>query len=308
MRNYPGYICNYFSDGSLVSIIEDDLVFFDAKVAVTNRLKNIYPHHMINLNAAGDLLVIGSSIELIKKTKIRMDTLLVVNRNSTIVKKLNFKDHMKDIIANTILTAPVDTFFHTTAESKNAVSEFLHVNSFYEIPAQKEPALNPYFVAGNYIVNTTNSSHLFIIDKNLSKIVQFLPKAKVLLVYDIPVLHDVYPTTDGRIISYMNLSKISSPNLSQIWIHDSLFSNLLFSYKRESRPVFYSDHTGGVQFFQDESFVFSEMVDGKPQVTHVKKNGELIHKIPLKLPKKYDGIMQIKADDLTSFLSKNKGF
>ncbi|MFA6237000.1 MAG: hypothetical protein WC635_06700 [Bacteriovorax sp.] len=297
-----GQLCQFFQDGSYVISIKADLFKKTKSNRVLFKLANIYPHHQINLNNQNNLLVMGSDTYLTQKNEqIRIDVLYIISQEGNILKRFSFQGAIDILLKNrTITEGKFDKIPEFSSFTENKL-ELLHVNSFYQIPKQKQLNKNPYFKENNYVVNSNNSPFLFILNESLDKIIQFIPKDRP----PFPNIHDVHPTPEGNFIVYNNFDPKDYIPHSKIEIYDSNLEKKIFSYSRSKPTLFFSKIAGGSQFFSDGSFLFSEKVNDIPFINYVSKNSEIIKSTRLTWRRLSRGIQQVKVHDLSLFLKNN---
>jgi hypothetical protein len=308
VRTYYGRLCSFMENGSLVTSYKGSLYFHDAQMKTVNSIQKIYPHHQINRTETNELLVMGSEFGKIKNKNVRFDKLFIFSSDGKELKSYSFKENYQNLINRGVISNFLSPFNWDEFCRDQADFEVLHVNSFYRIPKQQNPLNDTYFKDGNYIVNSYSSPYLFIFDKDLKDIIHLLPKSSS--DYDYPMLHDVQPTSSGKLIVYNNYinNENKKKRLSRIEIYDSNFKKNLFSYARKKPNTFYSEICGGIQFFEDESFVYSEIRNNKTHINYVQMNHKKNEtEIPIKWVRKDTGAQQIKLFKLDSFLKNNKG-
>ncbi|MBC7537182.1 MAG: hypothetical protein H7281_00050 [Bacteriovorax sp.] len=253
-----------------------------------------------------NLLIMGSDTVQIKQKLVRMDVLYIISPKGEILKKFSFQQSLDFLIKNNILSE--DTFDQIPENSSYTENhlELLHVNSFYQIPKQNKINSNKFFKENNYVVNSSNASHVFVLNESLDKIVALIPKVKDKnRIKFFSIIHDVQPTPNGELIVYNNYNVHDKNPLSKIEIYDSNFEKTLFSYTRENPERFLSKIAGGVQFFSDGTFLYSEIINDHSKVHYINKKGELIKTFNIKWPSLLKGVQEMKAYDLASFIKFN---
>lgn len=311
LRKLEGKRCVFFPDGRVAVGGRTYLRFYSADMRILWE-KPIETHHQMNLNLAGDrLLVMTSSVHKQKRSKIRYDKLLVLNLKGREKAAFDFFTHRKAIEqslrSHKINQADLWWIAPQLRYHQDVEWEFSHANSFYEIPENEAAKTDPRFKKGNYLVSINALGILMILDPSLKKILWLAPHVAA---PDDPRAHDAQMLKTGRILVYSNVSALDS--YSSIEEFDPLNGKTQTLYRGDPPKSFAPARGGGVQILKNGNYLISDNTLGGQAFEYDPKLKKKVW--TFKNPETDQGnglpgdIQQMKALDLSGFLRLNKGF
>jgi hypothetical protein len=243
--NYPGALCIFGADGSVVISLPGKLQKFDAQ----NRLLWTLPlevNHQLKISGDGQsYLAISSLYKRVHNNLVRSDDLNVISKNGKKLKHFSFS-------SRTDLKAPQPAPNGWTADGLADVStEESHVNSFSEIRDQDQPK-QPLI---GYVAANTFPSSIVIFDKALKPIRKIsLKKSKV---------HDVQQYREKDLIFYTNYldPKVHESFVGYIPGNEDIITPLFPGTGR----IFYTPSCGNLQQLGSNIlFIFHNNCEKKP--------------------------------------------
>lgn len=292
LRKFPGELCAFTDDGSILSTEEERIVYYDKNLKIKWTLP-IKAHHQVNLNLKKDkFLLIGSDIVKQKNAKpARSDVLYIVNKSGKIEKKFDLFKEKAQFDKKYWVQAQKRKFpvIWTPSRFSDAEWELTHVNSFYEIDAK--------FNHGSFIVNDISLMLVFTLSADLKKVVW----QSHLSSDPWTMLHDVQVLRNGNLLYYDNGTK--SRPYSTLIEYDLKNSKIVWQYERTPKESFYAVRWGGIQRLENGNTLFSDITKG-PISIEITKDGHEVWNMKSP-PQTY--LQQIKRQDLTKFLYHNKG-
>lgn len=299
IRSYAGQTCLFFADGRFLSSNKRELKFFDANMNLLWS-KTLHVHHQLNPSNDGKaVLVMSSEVKSLPikgvPADVRMDRLVVFDRNGKEVKNFSFFNHRAAFERLLEDRGGIETFGFDWDKDiyPDLKWEQSHANSFYEIPIGTKSSISA-FRAGNYIVNANDLGLVFILDRQLKNILwhDFLgPKARL--------VHDAQVLKNGNILLYRN----SEPKRwkSTLEEYDPVLRKIVWQYPQSAKPSFYSQYGGGVQLLENGNILFNIL--GKDNwVVEVDRSGTTVSRFPVP-----DFFLQVKRLHLGKFLALNPG-
>lgn len=302
IRKFPGELCLFQKDGSVVMTFRERVAKFDFQ------MKEIwsYPtraHHQINASLNGEeILIIGSEIvETADKQagKARGDLLLVLDQGGKLRRSFSLNQNKTQFPAKAWRDAELRKYpmVWDVERFHDAKWELTHVNTFYQIPENRAAKKNRAFSGGGYIVNDISLMQTFILDENMKKVVwqRSLPKETWNMTHDTQIL------SDGRLIYYDNGT--SARPFSRLVEYDLMKDQETWSYPKKPNRAFYAKRWGGLQFLNSGNVLFTD-ITRKPRVVEIDREGQ--EKWSWEFAE-YKYLQQARFEDLSQFLSKNKG-
>ncbi len=182
--------------------------------------------------------------------------------------------------------------------------EYMHMNSFYEIPPNRSK--HPAFKAGNYIVNSVLPHAIFVFDRELKKILwtKRFPGGD-----DKVFLHDVQVEPSGKLLIYSNRGPLNNFLHSTIEEYDPVTDSARVLYRGNPPSDFDAPTAGGVQRLSNGQLLIFHRTKGC-EAAVINRAGQVIKRIPVDPISKnpgYNCYQQINAYDLSSFLKNHKG-
>lgn len=311
IRIFPGQICVFFPDGSLVSSRETQLAFYGPDM-VKKWEKPYVAHHQINLGNDGkSLLVLSHAVHKYKGKNIAFDKLLVLDLKGNLLKSFDFYDHREEVDAlgredrrgtfGIFQGSPLQKVY------KNLDLEFSHANSFYEISKNEAEEKNSAFKQGNYLVNI-NGSHdiILVLNRKLDKILW--SSNSLIRSWG---FHDVQMQPNGWLLIYDNMGSYSGEQQKYTTIFElnPLTGERRLIFRADPPESMYSTFSGGVQRLENGSLLISDHTNGGLAL-EIDTAGKRIWSIPNPSNDPATGrpaiFQQVKRYDLSGFLKNNK--
>lgn len=259
-------------------------------------------------------IVLNSSFNTWDRTFLRFDRVSIFNLKGDEINYFDFfesRDQLLPLIKNSLkyldratyktLQQPGDFLNVERSEKFRPVFyEFSHANSVYKISANRLSKKNPAFAEGNYIVNAAGINLVFILDKNLKKVLWSLESVS-------DFIHDVQVTPEGELL-YFNNTFDSSYSSIELLDPISLRRTILFNGNAENK--FRAESQGSVQRLPNGNYLVSKFDPRESQVLVIGEKGQII---ATRYPKSMgstgynlDGLQEVKKLDLELFLKNNK--
>lgn len=317
LRRFPGELCLFADDGSLVLSEKDQIIRFDKDMKKLWSLP-IQAHHQVNWSAdRRAILVIGSeTIEIgsgSKVERVRSDALYVIDLKGKVQKRFSFFEQRHQFNEKAWRAAMLRRYsserawktaapghrpdFLELSRFKGASWELTHANSFYEIEAHDAEPVRKEFRRGNYIVNDISLMMAFVLSSDLKRILWQKSLRKELW----NMVHDVQVLPTGRLLLYDNgtperpisqLVEIDLGTLSDVW-----------TYRRAPPKTFYSPRWGGVQRLVDGRTLFTDITT-VPTCIEIDRDGQEVWRWE---PGKGKYLQQARVLNLNDFLRYNVG-
>lgn len=250
VKTFPGNICLFFPDGSLVSASEKSLIRFSPKDEIQWEIPGNF-HHQLELDhSRKHILAMGNVV----RDGVRSDTFVIIDLAGRKTHETNSEKIYSQVGVRPELV-PSSEFIRART---GAVSEAGHFNSFYEIPAMVSgKGLPEYLKQGNFVVNAL-SDGVFVLSADLSKVLHHF---RISQSHDHQI-HDVQVRPSGEFVFFNNRGADGGPlnRYSAIQILDSK-GKLGFSYTAQPREFFYSQSCGGVQELDSDLILFSDVMN-----------------------------------------------
>ncbi len=295
LRKFPGEMCLFKEDGSVVSGQDEQLVYYNrhGDVVWSKKLK---PHHQLNFSLSGqEILVIGS--EAI--AGVRFDVLQLVNLKGEVEKRFALQAAQKQFLLKrwTDSVKRKHTIIWGRGRFKDSKLEVTHVNSFYEIPDNSLEKKIPAFKQGNYIVNDVSLMLVFVLSRDLKQVLWQDHIREV----DWTMLHDVQVLKNGNLLFYDNGTK-EFPQ-SALAEHDLRTGKDVWKYQRQPRGTFYSPRLGGIQILENGNILFTD-ITVSPRSIEIDRDGREVWSMDSPVG---SYLQQAKRLDLSMFLQRNGG-
>lgn len=283
MRSFPGSFCQFLDDGSYIST-DRNMRYLNKNNELMWSL-NIHFHHQVNLSPDKKrILALASNFIDKEQQKIRSDRFLVIDFSGKILLDQSAEEILQQI----------------KSQHHYSKLELTHFNSFYEIPDLQIKNAPSYLKAGNYILNAYKLG-VFILSADLKKVL-FHQKFAV---SDNHQIHDVQVLPNGNILYFNNLASGGSHEapFSAIQEMNLASGKIEFEFTATPKQTFMSRHCGGVQILDKEYLLFSHMLTGtyiySRKTKRIESNIFQTHFVD----NRFYPAQQVKAQDLTRFLS-----
>jgi hypothetical protein len=260
-----GNNCEYFNDGSYVSIGIAGLVHV-SKYSIVNIRKRFVYHHMVRKIDEYNFILLSSSFHKVNQKMIRFDRVSIYNKSLKELKYFDFYEKSKSLNkfipkklwgrVKLYLNPTIIKTQHKGVQNISKIDgESSHANSVYKIPENKLSKIIPAFSAGNFIVNVDFIGYIFILDKNLKNILWSIEAPKFNLH---AMLHDVQVTEEGKLLYFNNRFTDSFSSIETMDVQ-TLKREVLFEGNNINK--FHSIRQGSVQMLDDEHYGVSEIDD-----------------------------------------------
>ncbi len=311
MRKFPGRICAFLDDGSLLSAEEDKLVYYD-KLRNLLWSKNIHPHHQINMSLdKKSFLVQGSEIKeerfQNKNEQVRYDVLYQIARTGEVLNTFYFSKNGDQFDKKAWNAAKKRRY------SKIGFSEYYqkinwemtHTNSFYEIPDNKITGYNDAFKKGNFIVNDISLMQVFVLSSDLGRILWQGPVIKE----EWTMFHDVQVVPDSESIIYYDNGSPLRPS-SRLVEFDMVKKDIKWKYPSIFSKKFYSPKMGGVQILDNGNILYND-ITGIPVAYEISRKEATLWTLTPRgdyaNKDTREPFQQIKRMNLSEFLKNHRG-
>lgn len=304
IRRFPGNFCIFYPDGKVLSAGDKDLTLFSSRMAVIWR-KKVALHHVMNLSLDGkDIYGLASEIHKLKGERVRYERILRINSEGEISGEFNFFKHSKRLDALFPNGTPVlwsaPSYYRELWDK-----EYGHANSVYVIsPGQAAPNQAAAFAAGNVIVSVNAMARTLILDPELKTVLWSYPRKEK------PQQHDVQPTENGNLMSYINFNTGKAKPFSSLEEFNPLTGALHWRYRANPPSSFFSETQGGVQKLPNGHTLFTDTTLGGRVVLldrHLKKVWERSVPWRDKNTGKPGSLQTAKVIEASSFLTHSTG-
>lgn len=306
LRKFPGELCLFQADGSVVMTFRHRVAKFDEK------MKELwsYPtraHHQLNASQNGsEILVIGSEIVDVgdkKAGNARSDVLLILGQDGKLKKRFSLFEGRKQFHQKAWRDAVARRFpmIWNVERFQEAKWEITHVNTFYEIPenalGKESPKGFSAFQAGGYIVNDISLMRMFVLDRDLKKVLwqkAIRPEAG-------HMTHDTQILSNGNLLFYDN----GTPErpFSQLVEHNLVSGIDHWTYPKSFDKAFYAKRWGGIQILKSGNILFTDITKS-PRIVEIDRQGVELWSWS---PPENTYLQQARIEDLSNFLSRNQG-
>lgn len=294
----PGEICNFFGDGSFVSINNNKMRMINRKNEVVWEITAPFFHHQLNLSEDKKrILVLGSDFIVKDNAKYRVDTFWIVSLTGEILFKQS-----SDVI---LQQAKIKWLYWPSPLFVRALApmEISHFNSFYEIPKNPKEKTNHFLKQGNLILNS-NSQAFFILSPDLKKVLY----TNTIKSSNNHAIHDVHISKNGNVLFFNNVSVDSHPGnlFSTVEELDLEKSKAVYSFTANPKTMFYSAKCGGVQELDSEHLLISDNLNAAYIIS--KKNNEVVKTIRATHMSENspETVQEVKAYNLSDFFKNRK--
>lgn len=256
---FPGVVCAYLDDGTVVSGTMKDLSAFGPRMELKWK-KSYDSHHQIGVGLKGDtLLVLSSSFHRYRKRLVRFDVLKVLDLQGNELKSLDLFDRLQELSPSDPKQLDPIELRPDERRRDDVKYEFTHANSFYEIAINKYSDQDHAFAAGNYLVNENHLGVVFVLDHALKSILKVIPTQR----FAREGLHDVQLLPSGELFFYNNAVNPpeAQPN-SAVQRMDLSSGKIETLFKGGALREFYAEWGGGAQLLEDGSIITNDSAHG----------------------------------------------
>lgn len=318
-----GRLCDYSDDGKVLSsypnanIIKmidrnDELLWTSYENA----------HHDLKFtNDQKAILLITSELIEFQNKKVRSDCFSKRDLNNKIIHQWCLSDNLKNLEKLGFKFYPNKGDPFAINELINTEYEISHANSIYEIKKNDLSDKIEAFQEGNFLVNIFTPTYaLLILDKDLKNILWSKDLSDLKYGFNRLKIntHDSQITSDGKILTFANFSKIQYFSIiddffirnDKPWLDFKTHSSLIkldpvsdsIDWVYEATPPhnFISEFLGSVTQLKNNNYLFSDYTNGNA-IYEVSTDGEIVWKLVLPTKTK-ENIRKTKPLYNTSFL------
>ncbi len=309
LRTFPGGMCLFLDDGSLISANETFIRLINKNSEVVWHLPGHF-HHQINLSPdKKNILALSSEVIDTPAGKFRDDVTLVISMEGKILHRQTGQEIIRQAGQQSltlIMNAQLTEMFGTN-------KEITHFNSIYKIPKITNKNVPSFIKEGNVIVNGL-ALGVHILSPDLKTV---LFHTKFSSSYNHWV-HDVQVKENGNVLFFNNVDAIpgkkvhnyvilTSENVenysSSVQELDPTMKKVVWNFSANPKSFFFSWICGSVQELDEDIILFTHYLTGtfiyskskKTTLATVAATHADHHRI---MPSQ-----QVKAQDLTRFLS-----
>ena len=324
LRDFAGSLCVFLPNGSFVQYIDGNGLSYLSKLGELIWHKKIFLHHQINLsNDSQSILVLANEYYVEDKVLTDFNSFIVFDlKNGRQLKKYSlYANRQKLNLKYNIYSKSFSRFVRIPGRTIPP-REFLHSNSFYEIPSDLDSKIKSRIKNAQYVVNFVKEGPFFL-DKDLKEIV-WRPSISHLYKQSI---HDVQLLSDGRLLFYSNEGPPHDSFRTSLHSYDlkTNTEKLIFPKDNILKISFldlnikmsdndeWTDHAvfgGGLQLV-DEGVLFSVNSETHGGRIHLaNKEGKILKNFPFNLidpdTKKPRYFQEVKERDHSDFLKNNR--
>lgn len=325
IKEFAGEMCVFLEDGSLVQYVEDKGLSYLSPLGEVLWTKKLRLHHQMNHSLdKKEILIMGEQIEQENGADVDYAVFSVIDlKSGKVVKKFSMYDHRREFF-DRYMTNPLSILRPVSFRREILTArQFVHANSFYEIPKSFSAAVPESLKKGGYIINFL-AEGIFIIDHEMKNIIWHEDLKHVVA----GGIHDAQLLSNGQIVFFSNEGLLGYPTQSSMHSMDLAAKNIRNLYPKElarprefkllglklridkKRDPFHSVCCGGVQV-TSKGYLFninSKELGGIAYLADF--NGNILYRKPSPYldyrTNKFSFFQQIKEFNLTSFLARNK--
>ncbi len=329
VKTYPGLQCLFFKDGSFVSA-DGSFIQYVSNVGDVVWKREIENHHSLNLSVDQKriLVITSDRSEEVGHCPVRADAFEVLQlQNGRTLSRFSFIKDWRNY-QDQFPKSPIWLVNNKSLRRHNCEYEITHFNSFFEVPSNEMSKANSAFSAGNYIVNSHNTSYLILLDRNLKEVVwkmntrklglqgahdvQVLPNGKILfykesdelnLISPVLTLNEIDLVQQKRTILFPNLNDQFVIRFGLPWLISDLGILNSGDYLEEAR------YGGSVRFVEDGILTTQNIPGVGGHIILIGKDGKIAWKKPNYL-KNENGrpanFSYVRKENLTEFLNRSK--
>lgn len=254
LRTFPGEMCLFFKDGSLVSAGPVGMTFFDKHNTIKWEIPGLF-HHQLNLSHDGQrILALGSSNLPGAEGPIRWDKIMVISLEGKVLHEVS----AAIIYSKKDATALDWTLSDVVKQQSGALTEGSHVNSIHEVPPPAKGVTSAYR-PGDIIINSVQSG-IFVLSPDLSEV-----RERLILPDSLGhQVHDVQMSQRGHLIYFNNIHRqaVLTNMFSAIQEYDPRQEKLVFEFTATPKDFFFSGICGGVQELDRDLVMFNDNLSG----------------------------------------------
>ena len=303
LRQYPGHICDFLPDGRLLTYTTRYLRLLSAENRTLWGIHDHF-HHQLQFNRKKDaILAMSSEVHEEEVGKVRYDVLKILDMRGEVQKAFRFYTHRQELKR---LARNKELGSCTDIEVPGVPFEFSHANSFFEINTNVLAKHIPAFKEGNYLINSNLLGLLFVVDRDLKKILWSFQYPDSLS----SNLHDAQILENGHLLVYNNEVSDGQKEYSTLDEYDLVARKRVWRYMASPPDSFSAKVGGGVQRLKSGNFFYSDLtkvgrfVEVTPQGQQVwsfenpfvDDSGEPVY------------IQQAKVVEVEKFLQANGGY
>lgn len=274
-KKYTGWLCYFFEDGSyLVGKSQRSTLRYHSPNGTLIWSKTEDIHHELDLSADKKrIFFLSDEMQLINGVKTRFDVLKIIDRDGNELHKWSTFEHWPDILKILEEKNQKPFLFNFVSGKYGPLSEYIHANSFKEIPPNDLYPKLGYMKPGNLIVGMNCLGLFLFLDPTLSRIEKVYRYQNFLGCNT----HDAQVLPSGHILFFRNYKEhsLDGPALVEI---NPLTETIAWQLSTDSADKELSDTRGSVQKLSNGNFLYADKGQANHMsVVEISNNGTIVH-------------------------------
>ena len=320
VRQDNANFCAYFDDGRAFVAWQTGMVMLSPDRSILWK-KTVNCHHNARAVDSNHVILLNSSFHHFKKQWMRFDRISLYSTDGKEVKYFDYFENLSTFYkikpelknsrnySETLPALQIKQQLSNVEDGKSfepTFVEFSHANSVYRIEPNSMSARIPAFHEGNYIVNDRGIGLIFILDKDLKKILWSMsrPAGDQLLM----ALHDVQVLPTGELLYLNNHFEDANSSIEQM---DPLTGARNVIFQGGLQRKFFSFTQGSVQLLPNGNYLIAEFgIDQDSEILTVSPEGNIVNSTIIKeagrTGNKLTGFQEIKMLNLKNFFEHSK--
>lgn len=299
IAEYPGAMCKFLPDGSIVNMTPDGLNLINKDSHVQWHLPGHF-HHQISLSLDGKrILALSSEIVVKDGERMRLDKVMIIDLKGKVLHQVLSDELLKQA---KIERKPLDAGPVLLAQL-NLKLENTHFNSFYEIPKLSTKDVPSYIQQGNFIVNGRQDG-IFILSPDLKTLYHHFYLSQSLN----HNVHDVQVMENGHYLLFNNILKESYPSLlvSAVQEIDTKTQKVNYEFTGTPKGIFHSFVSGSIQKLDEDRYLLTHPSNGTFLLSKKENRFLRLYKATHYVNNLHFPAHQVKAYDLSQFFKNRK--
>ena len=292
-------MCVFLRDGSFLSATRSGLRYFSRENEVKWELNGDFHHQLKLSNDERRILALSSeSVKHANKEQLQ-DKVLVISLDGKVLHEVK-----ADYLIREAGLKSLDWVLPSWMRAgTNAVTELSHFNSIYEVPRVTTGRGNSFFREGDLVVNGLGQG-IFIISPDLRTLRSHIQLSKK----EIHFIHDVQISQRGHLLFFNNhtADSLYEDTYSTVQEIDYPSRKVVFEFMATPKEIFFSRTCGGVQELGPDILLISDNMTGTFFYSRSKNKILSSIRTTHELDRRRVGVQDVKAFDLTEFLSNRK--
>lgn len=263
VANFPGYSCEFASDGWWLAIDGYFGKIYDSSNTLKFQFKDPVHHEMKFSRDEQKIYFLSAEQQDWKDKRTKFDIINIADRQGNILAQWKTSEHLHELYEKLDLLQndwqlPLPMNFNNLPFE--ITHEFSHLNAISEIPPNPLEMVLPYLKRGNLLVTFNGLGALVVFDEKLSRIEHVFDRR--LLGVNIWGFHDAQILPNGHLLMFKNVNSGGGKPYTSINEYDLLFEKEIYHFKFEPPEFGYNDINGTVQLLPDDRIVLSENSHG----------------------------------------------